>query len=270
MPLQILMAGLPGRMAQEVVLAALEEAPGDFNFAPSALAATTEAEPYTVGPLSFRLVGPADRRKIATKGLLAIDFTQPDAALPNLEWYIAHDIPVVIGTTGFDRAAAEKIIRKGSVPVVMAPNMAVPIVLIQAALAHLAENYPEAMSGYKIAIRESHQANKKDTSGTARALAKDFATLGLPAGVEMIEMVRDPDRQRQELHVPDEFLGGHAYHFYNVVSPEGSVHLGLSHCIHGRRVYASGALFAARFLARRAAEQVGPLIFGMDDVLRGG
>lgn len=270
MSLKILMAGLPGRMAQEVVLAALDEAPGEFEFAPQALGATTESAPLTVGSLSFQLVGPAGRSRIATKGLLAIDFNQPDAALPNLEWYIAHNIPVVMGTTGFDRAAAEKIVRRGSVPAIIAPNMAVPIVLIQAAVAHLAANYPAALAGYKIAIRESHQSTKKDTSGTAKALVKDFAQLGLPAGLETIEMVRDPERQRQDLQVPAEFLTGHAYHFYDATSPEGSVRLGLSHCVHGRRVYASGALVAARFLARRVAEQVGPLIFGMDDVLRGG
>src|SRR5690606_6605057 len=102
------------------------------------------------------------------------------AALMNLDFYLSRRIPVVMGTTGFDRAEAVRRVAAAGVPAVIAPNMAIPIILIQAALRQLADTYPAALAGYGFDVVESHQQGKKDTSGTARALVADFARLGLP------------------------------------------------------------------------------------------
>ncbi len=44
----------------------------------------------------------------------------------------------------------------------------------------LAENFPGAFSGYKLAVTESHQRQKADTSGTAKAIVASFGKLGTP------------------------------------------------------------------------------------------
>lgn len=44
----------------------------------------------------------------------------------------------------------------------------------------LAQNFPGAFSGYKLEVTESHQRQKADTSGTAKAIVGSFAKLGTP------------------------------------------------------------------------------------------
>jgi len=200
-------------------------------------------------------------------GAIVIDFTEPDAALPNVRWYAGRGLPFVLGTTGYDRTEAERLVAEAGICAVIAPNMAIPIVLIQTALADLARRFAGSMAGYRFEVTESHQKGKKDTSGTAKALVADFARLGLPASVDGIRMVRDPGVQQKEMGVPPEHLGGHAYHFYDIASQGGDVRVGLSHCVNGRRVYAEGALHAAEFLSRRLAEGSRGRVYTMTDVL---
>ncbi len=54
------------------------------------------------------------------------------------------------------------------------------VVAFQAAMEILAENFPGAFSGYKLEVTESHQRQKADTSGTAKAIVGSFAKLGTP------------------------------------------------------------------------------------------
>lgn len=266
---QLLFSGLPGKMCAEVLLAAQHHPEFCTAIHPRGLTGAHNHGSFTQGNDTLELLSPAQREAAEwPAGLMAVDYSVPEAALANVGFYVTRGIPFVMGTTGFDRAEAVKLVAAGSVPALIAPNMGIPIILIQRALAQLAADYPNALSGYSISITESHQSTKKDTSGTAKALVKDFAALGLPATVEAIEQVRDAARQQSEFHVPVEFLTGHAYHYYRVASPDQSVRLELSHCIHGRRVYAEGTLKAVEFLARKQAEGVGGVCYSMEDVLR--
>jgi 4-hydroxy-tetrahydrodipicolinate reductase len=43
----------------------------------------------------------------------------------------------------------------------------------------MAARFPGAFAGYGLAVTESHQAAKKDTSGTAKAVVASFRQLGL-------------------------------------------------------------------------------------------
>ena len=53
------------------------------------------------------------------------------------------------------------------------------VVAFQATMEMMAENFPGAFSGYKLEVIESHQRNKVDTSGTAKAVVASFQQLGL-------------------------------------------------------------------------------------------
>jgi 4-hydroxy-tetrahydrodipicolinate reductase len=267
----LLIAGMPGRMAAEIARLALEDQ-WSPRVAPLPFGLTGEEIDLAVFDLdrnhAVQLTKPSRRDSLdIPANAIAIDFTEPAAALPNVRWYAEKGIPFVLGTTGYDRAEAECLVAGSGISAVIAPNMAIPIVLLQTALGDLAERFPGAMAGYGFSVKESHQKGKKDTSGTAKALVADFAKLGLPASVDGIEMVRDPQAQEHDLCVPPEHLAGHAYHFYDIESEGGDVRLGLSHCVNGRRVYADGALHAADFLARRMAEGSKGRVFTMTDVL---
>jgi 4-hydroxy-tetrahydrodipicolinate reductase len=269
--ISLLFSGLPGKMAAEVFQLAAEQLHAlSLQLHPQGLCGSEKHSGfYEASGARVELLPEANRAALqCPPGTIAIDYSTPDAALRNIRFFVERDIPFIMGTTGFDRAEAVRLVEAGNVPAVIAPNMGIPILLIQRALSQLAYEFPGALQGYSVTIQESHQSTKKDTSGTAKALVNAFQQLGLPATTEAIQMVRDPEKQRRELSVPEEFLGGHAYHFYNVTSPDASVQLGLSHCIHGRRVYAEGTLKAVEFLAERMAKGVRGECYSMEDVLR--
>ena len=50
----------------------------------------------------------------------------------------------------------------------------------QATLELMAREFPGAFSGYKLEVTESHQRQKADTSGTAKAVVASIAKLGAP------------------------------------------------------------------------------------------
>ena len=54
------------------------------------------------------------------------------------------------------------------------------MVAFQATLELMAKEFPGAFSGYKLEVTESHQRQKADTSGTAKAVVASIAKLGAP------------------------------------------------------------------------------------------
>jgi 4-hydroxy-tetrahydrodipicolinate reductase len=96
----------------------------------------------------------------------AVDFTQPDAVEENVATCIRAKLPCVIGTTGFDRAAVDRLAQEHNVPVFHAPNFAIGAVLMMRFAAEAARHMPQAE------IVELHHETKVDApSGTAKATA---------------------------------------------------------------------------------------------------
>jgi 4-hydroxy-tetrahydrodipicolinate reductase len=54
------------------------------------------------------------------------------------------------------------------------------VVAFQAMMELMGEQFPGAFSGYKLAVTESHQRSKADTSGTAKAIVASFRKMGVP------------------------------------------------------------------------------------------
>lgn len=266
----IILSGAPGRMACEIARTALEpEWTGRIELAPIAVGSpsrcgsTIELAPGYAPELvsGEQLPGVIDRESL--HHALLIDYTTPTVALDNIRCYIGADISFVMGTTGFDRPSAVRLVENSSINAVIAPNMAAPIVALQALLTEAARRFPGVLDGYQLEIQESHQAAKRDVSGTARAFEPLLQQLGAhPAGIQSI---REPDRQR-ELGVPEAALAGHGWHWYAMRSQTGDVMLDFSHRINGRRVYAEGSLRAAEFLGRHHQRLHGR-VFSMIDVL---
>jgi 4-hydroxy-tetrahydrodipicolinate reductase len=101
-------------------------------------------------------------------GEAAVDFTQPDAAVGNIERCLERGLPVVIGTTGWEseRDRVDALARERGVPVFVAPNFSIGAVLMMRFAAEAAKHLPRAE------IIELHNEAKKDApSGTARATA---------------------------------------------------------------------------------------------------
>jgi 4-hydroxy-tetrahydrodipicolinate reductase len=102
---------------------------------------------------------------------VALDFTRPDAVLENVDHCLANEIPVVIGTTGFDKGAVDERARQAGVPCFHAPNFSQGAVLMMRFAEAAAKAFPRA------AIVELHDEAKRDApSGTARATAERMGT----------------------------------------------------------------------------------------------
>jgi len=264
----LLISGLPGKMAQEVLSLALES--NDFNPLPFVLTSDSLIDQMIdEGDESFQCFGPKNRNSLSIKSdWIAVDYTTPDSALDNIKWYCSQNIPFVCGTTGFDSEKARDLVSKSKTCAVIAPNMAMPIVMLQAAMKYLTRKFPGALKGYDFSLTESHQSNKKDTSGTAKALMTGFQDLGVDFTIDDIKKIRDPEVQRNEVGVPKEFIEGHAYHTYKLSGANGTIDINLEHNVRGRRIYAEGTLNAVSFLKRKIQSGEKGKVFDLMDVLK--
>ena len=101
----------------------------------------------------------------------AVDFTRPDGVVANVERCLASDVPVVIGTTGFDIDALDARAREAGVSCFHAPNFAQGAVLMMRFAEEAARTFPRAE------IVELHTETKRDApSGTAKATAARMGT----------------------------------------------------------------------------------------------
>ena len=273
MSVQVMVNGIPGNMgrivAETCVKRGLELVPYSLT---GEIIVENESE---VAGKTILLLKPSNREErigeVLAKypDLICIDYTHPTAVNDNAAFYVKHKIPFVMGTTGGDREALAKLVADANHPSVIAPNMGKQIVAFQTMIEFLANEFPTAFSGYKLSVVESHQKTKADTSGTARAVVASFGKMGFEYTPDDIEKVRDEKSQVERMHVPEQYLGGHAFHTYSLDSEDGTVHFEFQHNVCGRQIYAEGTVDAVNFLAEQiAAGTAKP--FNMMDVLRSG
>jgi len=95
-----------------------------------------------------------------------VDFTAPEAVEPNLRAAVAHGLPSIVGTTGFDHGEVDRLAREHGVACFHAPNFALGAVLMMRFAAEAGKLMPRAE------IIELHHETKLDApSGTAKATA---------------------------------------------------------------------------------------------------
>jgi len=272
--IKVMVNGLPGNMATNVAKFALND--NRFELIPESLTGPEITEPEcVVGSVTFRLIRPEVREAVITEvkekrgAFISVDFALPPAVNSNAEFYCKQGLPFVMGTTGGDRELLQDTVNSSSIAAVIAPNMAKQIVGFQAMMEYAAGNFPGIFKGYSIEIRESHQKGKADTSGTAKAMVKYFNDLGVPFGDKEIQMERDPEAQKGVWGIPEEYLGGHGWHTYSLISGDKTVQLEFTHNINGRDVYAKGSLDAVVYLHEKVKAGEKGRVFSMIDVLKG-
>ena len=267
--IQVIVNGLPGKMALAVAEAVISSE--DMIFIPRGLTGSeiTEKEGNIRG-VHVTLFSPDEKLFACIEQAdVVIDFTHPSVIADNVEFYTANRIPFVMGTTGGDLNFIRSKVKASGINAVVAPNMAKEIVLFQSMMEFAAEKFPGAFKDFSLEIAESHQKNKADTSGTAKAVAASFNKLGIPFSIDQIIKKRS-DSDHEALGVPMEFWDGHGWHTYTLKKPDSSVFFQFTHNVNGRQAYIDGTLDAVRFL-----NMVNELpfdegnIFSMTDVLRG-
>jgi 4-hydroxy-tetrahydrodipicolinate reductase len=176
---------------------------------------------------------------------VAIDFTVPDAALPNVRAAVDAGCPIVVGTTGwYDRLpeASAYVADKGGA-MLWAPNFSIGVNLFDQIVKHAARLFAAA-PGFDAHIVETHHSAKKDApSGTALKLAASAeGSLGRKIPVTSIRTGSVPGTHELIFDAPFEQVR-------------------LEHLARDRRVFAEGALLAATWLIGRRG------VFTMSDVL---
>ena len=110
-----------------------------------------------------------------------VDFTRPDAVVPNVRAALEAGVPAVIGTTGFAESEVDGLAREAGLPCFFAPNFALGAVLMMRFAAEASRSFPRAE------IVELHAETKLDApSGTAQATAQRMT------GEPVIHSVRLP------------------------------------------------------------------------------
>jgi len=272
--IKVMVNGLPGNLARKVAGYLLTD--GRFELVPHSLTGPEiqESEDIIEG-LSVKLIQ-ADQRnsqieqiKQSLGEFLSVDFTHPSAVNSNAEFYCRYGLPFVMGTTGGDRQKLEAMVVSSSIAAVIAPNMAKQIVGFQAMMEYAADNFPDLFKGYSLEIKESHQQGKADTSGTAKAMVGYFQRLGISFSTDEIIRMRDPEVQKTQWGIPQEYLSGHGWHTYSLVSEDQTVRFAFTHNVNGREVYVRGTVDAILYLSKKVQAGARGQMFNMIDVLGG-
>ena len=272
--IKVMVNGLPGKVATKVAEHIAREA--TLELLPHALTGPDiQEKTVQIGDQSIELARPDGREALINTvkeqegDFISVDFTHPTAVNDNAAFYCSRELPFVMGTTGGDRRKLTDTIQASNTCAVIAPNMAKQIVAFQAMMAYAAETFPGMFDGYRLEVKESHQQGKADTSGTAKAMIEYFNKLGTPFRKEQILMERDPEVQKSEWGIPEEYLDGHGWHTYTLRSENGTVFFQFTHNVNGRDIYARGTIDAIRYLNDKLVQRASGSVFSMIDVLKG-
>jgi 4-hydroxy-tetrahydrodipicolinate reductase len=186
--------------------------------------------------INARTLGDAD---------VAVEFSQPDAAVANITASLRAGVPVVVGTTGWYDALPEvtRIAKESGTALLWSPNFSLGVnILIE--LARYAGTLMRPVEGFDAHIIETHHSRKKDApSGTAIAIGKAASdALDRPIPITSVRTGSVP--------------GTHELIFDGLFEQ-----LSLTHVARDRRVFAEGALQAAGWLIGKKG------VFTMRDVL---
>ncbi len=179
---------------------------------------------------------------------VAIDFSTAEALNDNFPRYLARQLPVVIGTTGWGaelpayRAGAER----AGIGVVASANFSIGVNLFERIVAEAAR-LMQAQPQFGAWIHESHHAAKRDApSGTALLLRDAMTGAGYARPIDVSST-----------------RAGAIPGIHTIGFDAASDTIELTHTARDRRGFAAGAIVAAQFLVGRRGW------FTMADVLKG-
>lgn len=249
--IKVVVCGASGRMGQILGRMVNEskdlELVGGINLRPSSFFGVDIVEAKDADALLKR-----------TKADVMIDFTIASAAVENVKLAARNNVALVVGTTGISpeqRAEMEKAI-KGHVPAVISTNFSVGVNIFW----QLVRESAKLLKDYDIEVIEAHHRHKKDApSGTAKTIIQIIEE---EAGARKKQYGREGVTERKDeigVHV---IRGGDIVGDHTVMYSKNFETIELSHRAYDRSVFASGALMATRWVAKKK-----PGIYTMGDVL---
>ena len=244
-PIKVFIYGLTGRMGQEI--SALVSQMPEFEL----VGGSSLSKPCPLAPCD-----------------VVLDFSHPGTLKKNLEEVVTSGTAILVGTTGFTEEEVD-LCKDASkkIQVLYAPNTSLGITVLKNLVMKAAAQLDQS---YDIEIFETHHREKIDApSGTALKLGEAAKEGRVSWGATGISVNLPLDRQGKRpvasigyaVHRGGGISGDHAVRF---IGDEEVIEL--SHRSLSRKLFARGALTAAKWLAEQAKDKPG--FYGMDDILR--
>jgi 4-hydroxy-tetrahydrodipicolinate reductase len=190
---------------------------------------------------------------------VAIEFTQPEAAINNLKTCFDKNLPVVCGTTGWRhrQQEVESYCKEKNGTLLWSSNFSLGVNLffkLNEYLAKLMNRY----SQYEVSIDETHHTQKKDApSGTAITLAEGILK-NLDRKKKWVSGVNEgPESLVINSFRVDPAPGTHLIKYQSEVDD-----IEITHTAHSRQGFALGAVLVAEWLKGKSG------IYTMDDFLQ--
>jgi 4-hydroxy-tetrahydrodipicolinate reductase len=178
---------------------------------------------------------------------VVVDFSNPISTLKILKRCLEINVPIIIGTTGFNDDEINEIKNAGSkIPILLAANFSLGVSSLKKSLEHFIKTLDQDMS---CLIEETHHIEKLDQpSGTAIELKNLIDSIDKNNNIKTIKIksVRKKD-----------VFGLHKVTFHNQNKTSYFMHEALS-----REVFAKGALFSSN-----AIMKMKPKVYNFKDIL---
>ncbi|MBX5453842.1 MAG: 4-hydroxy-tetrahydrodipicolinate reductase [Acidobacteriia bacterium] len=251
--MRIGIAGIGGRMGR--LLAEEARAAGEL------VGGTVRPGSGESGPPGIALV---DIATLARMAEVVIDFTHASAVVAHANALAEAGTAWVLGTTGLgasEQAAVDKAAQR--IPVVQASNFSAGVTLLLALAEQVAAALPA--DAYDAEILEMHHRQKVDApSGTALSLGQAVARGRKQEFAPSMELARSGHTgPRKTGAIGFAVLrGGQVVGEHTLIFAGANEHIALTHRAFDRRVFAQGAMRAARWVIGRP-----PGRYGMQDVL---
>lgn len=264
-PVRIAITGIAGRMGRmlaeavaqrdDAVLSAAVERPG------SSVIGADAGEVTGLGRNGIVIAD--DLADVLDAIDVVIDFTAPAATLSHLELCRGEQVPIVIGTTGFDavqRATLDEI--ASQLPLVCAANYSVGVTLSLRLLELAARVLGDSVD---IEVIEAHHRHKVDApSGTALRMGEVLAeTLGRDLDEVAVYGREGQTGPRDRRTIGFETIrGGDIVGEHTVLFAGEGERIEISHKASSRMTFASGAVRAATWIVSQPSGR-----YDMNDVL---
>jgi 4-hydroxy-tetrahydrodipicolinate reductase len=176
----------------------------------------------------------------------AIEFTNPEAVIDNLENLILHGVPTVCGSTGWNSKLSKikALVEEHKGTFITASNFSVGVNLFFAANRKLAKIMNQHAE-YQVQIQEIHHTEKKDApSGTAITTAE--GVLSQIVRMNHWELLSEKNSEKslpiEALRLPN-VPGTHKVAYRSEIDS-----IELTHEAHNRKGFALGAILSAEYI----------------------
>lgn len=245
-PIRLCVVGADGRMGQEVIRCAGEE----FSVVGAVTHSGSPNEGKTLSDLGLpggelRIENPGALPTLLREADLYLSFTTPDAETVNIPVVAGAGKKIVTGTTGFDQAQQELLRStiEGKTEAVMSYNFSIGINFLAGVLSRTSA----LPKGYDASMYEIHHTGKVDSpSGTALLLG-DILSEARSYSKVVHGRSGKGTRGEGELEISALRAGG-VPGIHEVIFAGPNEMIRISHTAFSRKIFAEGALLAARWL----------------------